>query len=460
MANRTTIDALIASEFPDNTSGQITPEVLRTFLETFNDSAANVDDENTFTEDNTFEGVTTFEKVIKTKQGADLTAASTINPGNSGNYHLVTGSTTISAIQDGQAGTILIFEFQDTPLLTHNASFLLPGQTDLKAESGDVATFLGMGSGDWKCINYTRKDGRSVRVDFYVFGSPPGANDDSSRGFTEGSIWVDSGSNYSQYRCVDATFEAAVWEIADPVIDVGVANLQTLIANSALITGQKYRIVDSAAGYPVWVWAFAVNGISGNAALEGTSGNAKWGRYILDEDFFWPSDNRAASAPTVDDDIDRGFVVNDIWIDSTTQIKYVCTDNTDGAAVWQAQSGEYTPAITDNGADATATLLKAYFNRVGNLVYCNVQIDVAIAYSTGSGNIYITTPVLSSATLDNDNTFGNYDFKNYVGANIPTDMNYCDIAGNGTNSVVLEMGFGANIATPGRTYLSFVYPLS
>lgn len=49
-----------------------------------------------------------------------------------------------------------------------------------------------------------------------------------------------------------------------------------------------------------------------------------------------PRANRSATgAPTVNDDVDLGYVVGSIWNDVTNDISYECLDNTDGGAVWQ-----------------------------------------------------------------------------------------------------------------------------
>lgn len=246
--------------------------------------------------------------------------------------------------------------------------------------------------------------------------------------------------------------------------DITKAALATAITNSQIIIGTRYRITDATAGVVV-VWGIDADVISTFGYVEGNYDGSTWtkskpGNYQLVADFFMPTDNTYSVAPGTGNDENQGFAIGDVWIDSTTKIQYNAVSVGSGAADWQAQSGEYTPTITDNGADVSATLLKAYFQRVGNLVYCDVQIDLSISYSTGTGNIYITTPISSSATLDLDNTFGNYDFKGLQAQNVFTDLLACNIGGDGSNSVKLELTFGANITSPGRTYLSFVYPLS
>lgn len=42
----------------------------------------------------------------------------------------------------------------------------------------------------------------------------------------------------------------------------------------------------------------------------------------------------ASTAPAVTDDIDLGFIPGDLWLRVSTAKLYVCSDNTDGAAVW------------------------------------------------------------------------------------------------------------------------------
>ena len=42
------------------------------------------------------------------------------------------------------------------------------------------------------------------------------------------------------------------------------------------------------------------------------------------------------SAPTVNSDIDQGYIPGSVWYDTTTPtLMYICTDNTNGAAVWK-----------------------------------------------------------------------------------------------------------------------------
>ena len=43
-----------------------------------------------------------------------------------------------------------------------------------------------------------------------------------------------------------------------------------------------------------------------------------------------------STAPTITDDVSEGFTPGSLWLDTTAKIQYQCTDNTAGAAVWEA----------------------------------------------------------------------------------------------------------------------------
>lgn len=50
--------------------------------------------------------------------------------------------------------------------------------------------------------------------------------------------------------------------------------------------------------------------------------------------------HQATSTPTVNDDIGNGYSIGTIWIDTVTDISYICVDSSSGAAVWNLiQSG-------------------------------------------------------------------------------------------------------------------------
>jgi hypothetical protein len=75
-----------------------------------------------------------------------------------GAYVVVTGSTgPITAMGTLPRGTMKVLEFAGTPTISHNATLLiLPNARDIATTAGDVAIVVSEGSGNWRCLSYTR----------------------------------------------------------------------------------------------------------------------------------------------------------------------------------------------------------------------------------------------------------------------------------------------------------------
>ena len=100
----------------------------------------------------------------------------------------------------------------------------------------------------------------------------------------------------------------------------------------------------------------------------------------------YPVHSFLASAPTVDEDSSFGYLVGSRVIAQDTQIEYLCTDNTDEAAVWVALSGDWTPALTFDETHVTAgTLGYANFCLVGNTLNYSIRIE-GLAYNFTGGS--------------------------------------------------------------------------
>lgn len=93
----------------------------------------------------------------------------------------VTGTDTITAFGTVQAGGVRTLIFAAALTLTHNASSLiLPTGANITTAAGDIAVMLSLGSGNWRCIGYTRADGTALAAgggSGYADGT--GLNDDS-----------------------------------------------------------------------------------------------------------------------------------------------------------------------------------------------------------------------------------------------------------------------------------------
>ncbi|MBP2655421.1 MAG: glycerophosphoryl diester phosphodiesterase [Firmicutes bacterium] len=85
-----------------------------------------------------------------------MTSAENMNIGAAiGNLILVSGTTTISAFDEVQAGTRRRLKFSEALTIEYNAaSIILPGKTNLLVRAGDTAEFISLGSGLWYCSDF------------------------------------------------------------------------------------------------------------------------------------------------------------------------------------------------------------------------------------------------------------------------------------------------------------------
>ena len=154
MANtRAQQTTLIDNNIADNNLELITPEKHREVELASVTATAFVDDNNTFT------GVNTHTAEVRWHKGANLASATTVALGTTGNYHHITGNTTISNLSIKPHGTRLLFYFTESLVLGGNAFFILPNDNaDISVEAKSTAEFISEGSfsgqGVWKMINY------------------------------------------------------------------------------------------------------------------------------------------------------------------------------------------------------------------------------------------------------------------------------------------------------------------
>ena len=95
-----------------------------------------------------------------------LASAATVNIGAAAaNTISVTGTTTITAFDALAASAVRRVIFGGALTLTHNAtSLILPGAANIATAAGDVAEFVSLGSGNWRCVGYMRANGNAVGV--------------------------------------------------------------------------------------------------------------------------------------------------------------------------------------------------------------------------------------------------------------------------------------------------------
>jgi len=105
----------------------------------------------------------TFTKIQKWAKGADVASAAVLTLGNDGNYFNITGNTgPIAAITAKGVGTWLKLHFNGSPTITNSASIVLPGGSNIVAAAGDEMEIIEYAAGQWRCVNYTKANGRAL----------------------------------------------------------------------------------------------------------------------------------------------------------------------------------------------------------------------------------------------------------------------------------------------------------
>jgi hypothetical protein len=97
-------------------------------------------------------------------KGSDIASSGTTDLATAtGDFVDVTGTTTITALGTAPAGYPVTVRFTGALTLTHNGtSLILPGSANITTADGDAAIFRSLGSGNWKCVSYTKQDGTPV----------------------------------------------------------------------------------------------------------------------------------------------------------------------------------------------------------------------------------------------------------------------------------------------------------
>ncbi|MGI9411541.1 MAG: hypothetical protein ACR2OV_15790 [Hyphomicrobiaceae bacterium] len=229
---------------------------------------------------------TSYEVAINEAKGADVASATTTDIGAAtGNYVDVTGTTTITGLGTVQAGTRRIVQFDGALTLTHNASSLiLPGSANITTVAGDVAHFVSLGSGDWKCTAYIKQDGTAV-----VFS---GITLDTEQATTSGTSVTFSGIPSTAKRITVMLDGVSGTSTGDLTVELGDAGgietsgyisgasigasagaltnafaLTTLIAASNTLSGQAVLHLEDATNN---VWTLA------SSLTDGTGSNPIW----------------------------------------------------------------------------------------------------------------------------------------------------------------------------------------
>lgn len=90
-----------------------------------------------------------WEQMIK---GDDIASADSISIPAEGSSFDVTGTTTITAIADTFIGKVAHLRFTDSLTITNSDSLVLPGGVNITTQPNDVAIFVNIAAGIWKCV--------------------------------------------------------------------------------------------------------------------------------------------------------------------------------------------------------------------------------------------------------------------------------------------------------------------
>jgi len=104
----------------------------------------------------------TMTGALRFKEGAAVASATSINADASGgNINHITGTTTISTITLNE-GAARVFIFDAALQLTHSSNLLLIGAANITTAAGDMALFIGEGSGVTRMCWYTLASGKPL----------------------------------------------------------------------------------------------------------------------------------------------------------------------------------------------------------------------------------------------------------------------------------------------------------
>ena len=146
----------------------------------------------------------------------------------------------------------------------------------------------------------------------------PTAANDSSQGYSVGSLWVNTTSNHS-FICVDATNTSAIWNKIDAVVT---HNLVATVNPTAANDNTQGFVIGS-----LWLNTTSQQLFICSSAVTGT---AVWVAPSIKHNM------TATTAPTTTADANSGYSISSMWLETTATATnlYMCTKNTVGAAVW------------------------------------------------------------------------------------------------------------------------------
>jgi len=123
-----------------------------------------------------------------------------------------------------------------------------------------------------------------------------------------------------------------------------------------------------------------------------------------------------AADPTIDEDADAGYVVGDDWVNTSTDAIWMCTDNSNGAAVWRnlsdilnAPGGAKSMVLSfASGSSKHVSTNSPTYESLAHLVYAGsdavgpileFNLNAWVSMNTGDVRVYDLTSGLEIAEL-------------------------------------------------------------
>ncbi len=154
------------------------------------------------------------------------------------NSVIVSGTTTITALGTIAAGAERVVQFSGALTLTHNAtSLILPGGANINTAAGDVAYFVSLGAGNWRCTGYQKASGQAVVASG---GSPGGSSgnlqaNNGAGGFTGVTSSSVSGADITLGGSLTSTLGTFISTVADGPSAVAFNKNSAVLANASAI---------------------------------------------------------------------------------------------------------------------------------------------------------------------------------------------------------------------------------
>jgi hypothetical protein len=180
-----------------------------------------------------------------------IASASTVDLGSTTDLYIeITGTTTITSF--GTTPNIWrIVRFAGALTLTHNGtSLILPGAANITTAASDTAIFVSDGSGNWRCVDYQRSNGRHLNISSYISG----LLDDANAAAALTTLGV---SSFAQTVLDDTTATAARTTLGVNTLVAGTSSDYTVLSSDR---GQTISVNASGASRTITLLAAATAG--------------------------------------------------------------------------------------------------------------------------------------------------------------------------------------------------------